>query len=562
MTAIDLHTHTTASDGTYTPAELVEYAALRGLSSIAITDHDTVDGLPAAFATASRLRQMGTDIHIIPGVEISAEYGGGDVHIVGLFIDYKNPVFLNILKRFRDSRDARNDKMCALLSEHGIPLTTDILREEFPDCVLTRAHMATYLLEHGYVTSRDEAFTRYVGDRAPCYVPRPKISPTDAIRAIRLAGGVPVFAHPMLCKMGKATLQNLIAEMKEAGLLGIEAYYSTYKKADETFVLKMAAKYDLVPSGGSDFHGLAKKNIDLGYGQGNLPLRDDFLQEIVKRIPKRYLFTDMDGTLFNKKKEITPGTYVALSRMAECGHHIVYSSGRSLDSMLDVLKAHKIGFPGSYISAYNGGLLYECDTDRVLLRLGVELSVVKRIFELAEEIGVHCQTYTSDSIVSLHDTEELRYYCGIIKRPAIIGADALSHLSEEPCKVLAIQLSGRDKKDLLALLQERVLHEFGDSLSSVYSCPEYVEFFPNNAGKGNALKNLCTILKIHTCDTISVGDEENDLSMISEAGIGCAVYNATDAVKASADYVTTCDHNHDAVAEVINNFINLKEREE
>lgn len=272
---VDLHTHTTASDGTYTPTELVDYAIEKGLTAIAITDHDTVSGLEEAMDYAKD-----KTIQVIPGIEFSTEYNGKDVHIVGLNIDYKNPFFLEKLERFIDSRDTRNEKMCKLLTEAGFPMTLKDLEEAYPDSVITRAHMARFMYEKGYISNREKAFEKYIGDHCPCYVPREKVNPTQAIRLIREAGGVPVLAHPILYKLPVPKLEELIEDLSSHGLVGIEAIYSTYNRADEALIRKLAKQYGLKLSGGSDFHGKNKPYIDLGVGRGNLNVPDEIWKNL------------------------------------------------------------------------------------------------------------------------------------------------------------------------------------------------------------------------------------------------------------------------------------------
>lgn len=272
---VDLHTHTTASDGTYTPTELVDYAIKKGLTAIAITDHDTVSGLEEAIDYAKD-----KPIQVIPGIEFSTEYNGKDVHIVGLNIDYKNPFFLEKLERFIDSRDTRNEKMCKLLTEAGFPMTLKDLEETYPDSVITRAHMARFMYEKGYISNREKAFEKYIGDNCPCYVPREKVNPAQAIRLIKEAGGVPVLAHPILYKLSLPKLEELIGDLNAHGLVGIEAIYSTYNRADEALIRKLAKQYGLKLSGGSDFHGKNKPYIDLGVGRGNLNVPDEIWKNL------------------------------------------------------------------------------------------------------------------------------------------------------------------------------------------------------------------------------------------------------------------------------------------
>lgn len=304
MLQVDLHVHSTRSDGTLTPTQLVDYAIEKGLAAFALTDHDTVDGLEEAISYAEKLRQKYSAVsqeqpafcsesdlrscpcipEVIPGIELSTEYQGQDVHIVGLYIDYLSKAFVSRLQEFVDSRTARNHKMCRLLQAAGIDVTYEDLLREFPDSVITRAHYAKYMLNHGYIKSIKEAFDRYVGDHCPCYVPREKVTPVQAVKLILAAGGIPVLAHPILYHMSDERLDALTAELKEAGLVGIEAIYSTYKSCEERQIRGLAAKYDLRISGGSDFHGDNKPGLDLGVGYGNLFVPYSVLEELRDKI--------------------------------------------------------------------------------------------------------------------------------------------------------------------------------------------------------------------------------------------------------------------------------------
>lgn len=293
---VDLHVHSTCSDGTFTPEELVDYAIKKGLTAFALTDHDTVSGLDRAinyadslrkktlstpFSTPDSLNSPTSQIpEIIPGIELSTEYQGKDIHMVGLFIDYHQLDFAHYLEDFIHSRENRNKKMCALLREHGIDITYEALLAEFPGAVITRAHFARFLLSHGYIQSLKEAFDRYVGDRCPCFVPREKVTPVQAVELILGAGGIPVLAHPILYHMSDDRLEALVAELKSIGLVGIEAIYSTYNTAEERQIRGLASKYGLKISGGSDFHGANKPKIDLGTGWGKLCVPDEVLEKL------------------------------------------------------------------------------------------------------------------------------------------------------------------------------------------------------------------------------------------------------------------------------------------
>ena len=272
---IDLHVHSTASDGTLTPSRLVEEAKAAGLSAFALTDHDTVDGIAEAKAAAKA-----ADIELVPGVELSTEYNGKEIHMVGLFLDETNERLARHLIRFRDNRDNRNQKMYQKLREYGFEISEEALREMFPDAVLTRAHVARFLLDHGYIGSIAEAFETYIGDGCPCNIPREKISPQEAIQLIHHAKGKAVLAHPILYHMSDATVRGLIEDCLACGMEGIEARYSTYQKEDAQYIQNLAEEYGLMLSGGSDFHGSNKPQIRLGSGMGDLFVPYEFLERL------------------------------------------------------------------------------------------------------------------------------------------------------------------------------------------------------------------------------------------------------------------------------------------
>lgn len=290
MHPIDLHTHSTRSDGTLTPAELIRYAAQKGLAAIALTDHDTIDGIEEAVQAARSLSSQDPDAlvpEVIPGVELSTEYRGKDIHIVGLFIDWQNGELADRLRGFADARIYRNRKMCSLLTENGCPVSYEDLEAAFPDTVITRAHFAQYLLDRGMISSIDEAFRKLIGDDCPCFVPREKITPHDAVRFLLRFGGVPILAHPLQYKMSETELDALVASLTGLGLDGIEVYYSTHRQADTANLSRIAEKYGLLLSGGSDFHGTRKQNLDLGTGYGHLYVPDTILPPIRERALKR-----------------------------------------------------------------------------------------------------------------------------------------------------------------------------------------------------------------------------------------------------------------------------------
>lgn len=277
MGIVDLHVHSNKSDGSFTPSELVDYAVEKGLRAFALTDHDTTEGLDEAIAAAK-----GKEIEVIPGIEFSTEYEGKDIHIVGLYIDYKSEVFSKQIQAFVDSRILRNRKMCANLQSAGIDISYEKLLAAFPDAVITRAHYAKYLLDHGAVNSMPEAFDKYLGDHTRYFVPREKVTPMQAVKLILDAGGIPVLAHPTLYHMSDKRLELLLYRLKEAGLAAMECIYSTYTPSEERQMKKLADKYGLLPSGGSDFHGTTKPKLDLAVGYGNLTVPEEILTNLKK----------------------------------------------------------------------------------------------------------------------------------------------------------------------------------------------------------------------------------------------------------------------------------------
>ncbi len=262
---IDLHVHSKMSDGTLTPTEVVKLAYEKGLSAIALTDHDTVDGVEEAINAG---KEYG--VEVIPGVELSAEYKGSDLHILGLKVDIYNEEFARKVAVCRDSRYNRNLKMVEKLNEQGFSITWEEMLKRFGNITITRAHFAKYLIDEGYVASKEEAFSKYLEPGRPCYVSREKVTPKEAIDMILGAGGHPILAHPMLYKMPLDRLESVIVMLKDYGLQGIEAVYSLNRPEDDSFLAKLAKRHGLYVTGGSDFHGDIKPHIALGTGKGNL----------------------------------------------------------------------------------------------------------------------------------------------------------------------------------------------------------------------------------------------------------------------------------------------------
>lgn len=243
--SVDLHCHTTASDGTFTPEELVEEARRRGLLAIAVTDHDSVAGIDEATAKGAEI-----DVEVVPGLELSTDVDNGEVHILGYFIDPEDRGLLGLLESQRQSRLQRVQKMLDRLSDLGVQLSMDEVRQFSDGGALGRPHVAQALIQAGRVGSWDEAFSRYIGRHAPAYVRRSKLSPHDAVRAILAAGGVPVLAHP-----GLSGHDDMIPSLTEAGLAGIEAIYPDHSEEQRTRYARLARQYGLIVTAGSDCHG-------------------------------------------------------------------------------------------------------------------------------------------------------------------------------------------------------------------------------------------------------------------------------------------------------------------
>lgn len=277
MSYIDLHTHTTASDGTDTPAILVKKALEANLSAIAITDHDTVSGVEEAMLAAN-----GTSLCIVPGIELSCQYKQKEIHMLGYFIDIHNEDFLAKLEQLKQARTMRNEEMLQKLSEFGMPLTMEQVQGTNPNTIITRAHFARALEEAHYVKTKEEAFQKYIGDGCPCYVKKPEFTPKDAIHTIQNAGGVAVLAHPLLYKLSYLELDKLLSDLKQCGLIGVEVYHSSHNSSNSGKLRELIRPYELLPTGGSDYHGTNKLNIHLGVGYGGMRVSHALLDDLRK----------------------------------------------------------------------------------------------------------------------------------------------------------------------------------------------------------------------------------------------------------------------------------------
>jgi hypothetical protein len=275
MSFIDLHVHSTASDGTLTPSEVVNEAIHQNLSTIALTDHDTVAGVRQAIETAAN-----TSLNVIPGIELTCHALGKEIHMLGYFLNYEDELFLNRLEELRKNRASRNDRMLKAFQNDGFPITMEKLLHGNPDTVITRAHFARVLVEEGIVSSKNAAFDKYLGDGKKYYIPRSEIKPEDAISYIRDAGGIAVLAHPYEYKLSNTQLISLIEQLSNIGLAGIECYHSNNYVQQSTYLRELTRKYNLAATGGSDFHGSNKPDIQLGIGRGGLRVHESLLNEL------------------------------------------------------------------------------------------------------------------------------------------------------------------------------------------------------------------------------------------------------------------------------------------
>lgn len=263
MSRVDLHIHSTASDGSLRPADIVRQAAERGLSAIALADHDTVGGIAPAIEAAKIFPKL----KVIPAIELSTDVPQGEVHVLGYFIDYADREFQVTLERMRHSRLHRAQGMIAKLKNFGIHIDWERVQEIAGTGSMGRPHIARAMLEKGYITSFKEAFDKYISRDGPAYVEREKMTAVEAVELLLQVNGLPVLAHPFTAN----NTEMLIAELKAAGLVGIETYYNGYTADEISRLVSLANKFGLIATGGSDYHGLDATNETM-IGGVNVPL--------------------------------------------------------------------------------------------------------------------------------------------------------------------------------------------------------------------------------------------------------------------------------------------------
>ena len=277
MSRIDLHLHTTHSDGSFSPREVLEFAKRANVTALAITDHDITTGIPDATATGQEL-----GIEVIPGVEISSRFGESELHMLGYFLRWTDPTLNQRMASLRESRHTRNPRIIQRLNDLGIDISYGVVRALAGTESVGRPHIARVLMEKKVVTSAKEAFDRFLADGRPAYVERELPEPAEDVRWIREAGGVAVLAHPTWVRTSAEGLATLIRQLKDYGLGGMEVHYSTHTPSQTSEYLDLAKRYGLLVTGGSDFHGVTMPDIEVGIGRGELKVSEKLLDPLRK----------------------------------------------------------------------------------------------------------------------------------------------------------------------------------------------------------------------------------------------------------------------------------------
>jgi predicted metal-dependent phosphoesterase TrpH len=276
---IDLHTHTTHSDGTVSPTQLVELARDLGVSAVAVTDHDIVDGLAVALAAGERL-----GVEVVPGVELSLEWEDRTLHLLGYFFcELPTEELRGALAELRQYRDARNARILERLADLGYPVEPEALARVADGGAVGRPHIGEVMRQRGYVSSIEEAFERFLRKGAPAYVDRRRLTLPEAMRLLRHSGGIASLAHPGIIPVDAVELERIVRSVAADGVDGLECYYGSYDGGTERLCLDLAARAGMVATGGSDFHGAVKPNVVLGVGPEGRPIPDRVLDDLKER---------------------------------------------------------------------------------------------------------------------------------------------------------------------------------------------------------------------------------------------------------------------------------------
>ena len=275
MSFIDLHVHSNASDGSYTPSEVADLAIAQGLRAIALTDHDTVDGIKEILDYTKD-----KPLDVVPGIELSCYYHNREIHILGFYVDYENPDLLRELDYLKEIRENRNIQMIEKMQKDGLPVTMKKLLHGNPDSVITRAHFARVLVEEGVCKDKDTAFRKYIGIGCKYYLPKPQFPCEEAMRILTTYCKAAYLAHPLLYHLGYAQIEELLVYLRGLGLKGVEAYHSSNNRYESDKLRALAMKLELEISGGSDFHGIIKPNIQIGIGRGGMKVPEHLLDNL------------------------------------------------------------------------------------------------------------------------------------------------------------------------------------------------------------------------------------------------------------------------------------------
>lgn len=269
------------SDGSMTPEELIAEAATLGLKGVALTDHDSVAGIPRFLEAA-----QAAGVPAIAGVEVSADIEVGTLHVLGYGVDYTNREFLEHLRWIREGRNSRNQEMLQKLNRLGLRLTIDDVQRHAGADVVARPHFAQALIAKGYVKDKREAFERYLAKGKPGYAERRRLNPEATMELLRMAGGLPVIAHPFTLKRTVKEMKPLLAHLKQFGLAGVEVYYSEHNRSWERSYLKLCKEFGLIATGGSDFHGTISPGIKMGKGIGTLNVPDEVWEALQQELTR------------------------------------------------------------------------------------------------------------------------------------------------------------------------------------------------------------------------------------------------------------------------------------
>lgn len=275
---IDLHTHSTVSDGSDSPARVVELAASAGCSAVALTDHDRLDGIPEARAEASR-----RGLELVPGCELSCSWSPGTFHLLVYFVEPGGGPLQEELSRLQADRDERNHRLLARLGDLGIPVTAAEVEEEAGGRGIGRPHVAAVLVRKGFAASIQDAFDRWLGKGGKAYVSKARLAPERALALARESGGVPVLAHPLSLGLPAGGFRAALSDLAGSGLAGLEAHYGRYEPEERARLAALAAELGLVATGGSDHHGTYKPDLTVGTGRGDLQVPDSALEELASR---------------------------------------------------------------------------------------------------------------------------------------------------------------------------------------------------------------------------------------------------------------------------------------